>query len=227
MGNIHRDIKWPWAAVWGRGLAPVVLFALSIEITREVISGDGPAIALDQWVLSHVSWFHCAFLTAAMAFITNLGSRIVVWATTGILAIVLLFKKKYASAVFLMAVVTGAWFLEGFLKDAIQRQRPFILGVTAMGHARGWSYPSAHATLSVALYGAMAYLGAGFLASRAWKKALWGCALGLAVLIALSRVYLQVHHPSDVVAGLAIGLLWLMLCIAVAGHVAKRWSVKR
>jgi undecaprenyl-diphosphatase len=76
------------------------------------------------------------------------------------------------------------------------------------------SWPSGHASSSIAFYGALAAI-----ASRrapAWARAgIWLALGGLAALVGASRVYLGVHYPSDVVAGWVLGGLWLLAVLRV------------
>ena len=79
--------------------------------------------------------------------------------------------------------------------------------------AIGYSFPSGHAMGSIILYGFIVYLIMRSELPRAAKGGLSFLLILLASLIALSRVYLSAHYPSDVVAGQAGGLAWLMICI--------------
>jgi undecaprenyl-diphosphatase len=112
----------------------------------------------------------------------------------------------------------GGEILNQLLKLLIHRARPEMILI----HARGYSFPSGHAMLSVIAYGLFTYLLC--LQNRSWKKRVvlvCGCAI-LALLIGLSRIYLGVHYFSDVVAGFAAGGLWLSTCITAIELVRKK-----
>jgi undecaprenyl-diphosphatase len=101
-----------------------------------------------------------------------------------------------------MLALLGATALSHLVKLAVMRPRPDLLPVwTAM--PTDWSYPSAHAMQITALAVAVV-----FVAAR--RRALWVLPLGSAVLlVGLSRIYLQVHFPSDVLAGTLAAALWV------------------
>ena len=99
--------------------------------------------------------------------------------------------------------VAGASLLNQLLKTHFQRARP----ATALLPQLGLSFPSGHAMIGMALYGCLAWL-----LWRHGRHPAWAALLVLwAVLIGLTRIYLQVHYATDVLAGFAAGLLWLIL----------------
>ena len=116
------------------------------------------------------------------------------------------------TAMALVASVIGAVAISGLLKLVFARPRPTVFPPLTVEHT--YSFPSGHSIIAVALYG--------FLATLLWQKRRYGWALFSAImipLIAFSRVYLGVHYPSDVLAALMLGLLWLMLVMtALAWH---------
>ena len=122
----------------------------------------------------------------------------------------------------LLLVMAGAAVLEGATKLALHRARPDLFRLAA---ASGYSFPSGHALGATALYG--------WLALSLWSRVTsrWGRAglLALAILmplgIGLSRVYLGVHYPSDVLGGWTAGLLWLGAA-SLAVRAPKRSSSK-
>ena len=76
-------------------------------------------------------------------------------------------------------------------------------------HGSGWySYPSGHSTLAPIVFGLAAVLWSDPWKSRARRRALVVAASGLAVAIAVSRVYIGVHYPTDVAGGLLLGIAW-------------------
>lgn len=105
------------------------------------------------------------------------------------------------------------------IKDRFQRTRPphdsrFVTDV-------GWSFPSGHAISSAVFYGMLAYVLLCLLPPR-WHRVVIAAAVLLAGLIGISRILLQAHYFSDVVAGYACGLAWLMLCIGLAERLRRR-----
>lgn len=110
-------------------------------------------------------------------------------------------RKREALEVFL--AVAGAALFNQLLKTYYHRLRPS----SALLYQVGLSFPSGHAMIGMALYGCLAWL-----LWRHGRHPAWAVLLvAWAVLIGLTRVYLHVHYPTDVVAGFAAGLLWLIL----------------
>jgi membrane-associated phospholipid phosphatase len=108
-------------------------------------------------------------------------------------------------------------------KFALNRVRPeFLYDVTASSP----SFPSGHAANSLAVYGMIAYVIARDLGpTRALHIYYW--TLAAVLLIALSRVMLHVHYPSDVLAGLLVGTFWLLLAVVIAERHRSRSGANR
>lgn len=138
-------------------------------------------------------------LTKIMKFITALGNGGVIWI---VLAALLLCFKRYRKTGTAMAValLLGYLITNLILKNLVMRVRPYdaIAGLQSLvGIMRDSSFPSGHATSSFA---------AGFVALKGTPRYIGVTAFVLAVLIAISRLYVGVHYPTDVLAGVLIGL---------------------
>ena len=110
-----------------------------------------------------------------------------------------------------------------FLKDVFQRQRPLIPLLEPVG---GLSFPSGHALCSMTFFGLLIY----FVwrhAKIAWLKYTLTFILAVTIImIGLSRVYLRVHHASDVLAGFAFGLIWLVLSLKILKGIENKTKEK-
>lgn len=95
------------------------------------------------------------------------------------------------------------------MKLIFHRPRPALAG--RLGDAGWYSYPSGHATLAPVIWGIGLVLLAQLFESRAVKIALWTLSIAMPVAILASRLYLAVHYPTDVLAGLALGIGWVLL----------------
>ena len=108
--------------------------------------------------------------------------------------------------------VAGGGLVNLFLKDYFARERA---AVNVMVEVSGLSFPSGHSMGSMTYFGLLAY----FVVrskQRPLKKASWIAVFGLVILsIGLSRIYLGVHYPSDVLAGFLAGAVWLVLCMSL------------
>jgi undecaprenyl-diphosphatase len=152
--------------------------------------------------------------------VTALGSGTL----TGLFAFALLgylfLTGRPWAALFVGVAVLGSWGLNEGLKDWFARERPTI--VPHLMTATEPSFPSGHTMISATLYPTLAELFGRLLTRRRARVYLMGLAIGLAGLVGFTRVYLGVHYPTDVVAGLCLGLGWALLCGIVA-----RWLQKR
>ena len=140
--------------------------------------------------------------------VTHLGDGGVFWILLGI---ILLFSKKTrpAGVAALLALLVGALITNVCLKNFVARIRPYevVEGLRLMiERQRDYSFPSGHTAASFASVTAL-YL--------AGEKKMWKAALVIAVLIALSRLYLYVHYPTDVLGGALAG--------AISGYLGYRF----
>lgn len=171
----------------------------------------------DRRVYQTINGWQQDVVTCLMVVVTHMGSAPV---EIG-LALLMLYqtrkRQRYhkVDAVMLAICLSGAWMLNEVLKSVFQRTRPEWMHLVA---ASGYSFPSGHAMISVAFYGFLGYI--------LWQKRQGGpwvlAGLALATLIGISRVYLGVHYPTDVLAGFLIGGAWLISCIS-AGELARRF----
>jgi undecaprenyl-diphosphatase len=155
--------------------------------------------------------------------VTALGSYAFVIIVVLVTAGYLLLLRKHGLALLFVAAEAGGILISNLLKNGFDRPRPEIEHAARVFTA---SFPSGHATLS-----AVTFLTLGALLTRASpgrraKLYFMSVAVALTLLVGMSRVYLGVHYPSDVVAGWCIGSAWAALCWAVALWLQRRGSVE-
>jgi membrane-associated phospholipid phosphatase len=114
---------------------------------------------------------------------------------------------------FLLVVTIGDSIVTNAVKEVVARARPPIDPVAA---TLGPSFPSGHSSTAAAFFAALALLAGRRRSARA-RAALAGVAVGLAVAVACSRVMLDLHWTSDVIAGLALGWGWFAACAIAFG----------
>lgn len=142
--------------------------------------------------------------------VTFFGNTTTVIALAVVIALILVRRRAYWPQIIGLGVtLVGAAGTALVLKDVVVRARP---GAVFQAIAEtGYSFPSWHATGSVAFYGFVAYLLCR--TYPAYRNVTIAVAVIAALLIGFSRVYLGVHFPSDVIGGYAVGALWLLLGI--------------
>lgn len=143
---------------------------------------------------------HTPFLDKIMVFITRLGDVGIIWI---VLSIVLLLipKTRKSGAVMVAALVVDVLLCNIVLKNLVARTRPYDVNTGVhllVAKLHDYSFPSGHTAASFASVTAL-YL--------AGEKKLWKFALVLACLIAISRLYLYVHYPTDVLGGILFGVI--------------------
>lgn len=157
--------------------------------------------------------------------ITSLGGYALSILLVAIVAIFLTCDGKHGAARFLLAAVLGGWLLQKGLKALIGRPRPEV--VPRLMPVDSTSFPSGHSMMS-----AVIFLSLGVILSRLELKRphlrlyFMSVAFLLTGLVGLSRVYLGVHYPTDVLAGWTAGLVWAMLCSLVAQYLQRRGAVE-
>lgn len=141
---------------------------------------------------------------------TLLGEPVLLTVAAALLAWLLHRRGRSRLALYVIVGRLGAMVLSTGLKETVDRARPVFDEpiATALGH----SFPSGHALGSAAFYATCAVLLQPYTRR---DRLLLGAAVLLAALVSVSRVFLGVHYPSDVTAGLLIGLGWAALCTAV------------
>ena len=161
-----------------------------------------------------------AWLQEAARDVTSLGSIVVLVIVTLAVVSYLFLARERISAGLLLVAVFGGIALVDLLKALFARPRPDLVRHAARVFTA--SFPSGHASLS-----AIAYLTMGALLARAQSSTAIGryflaLAAVLTMLIGVTRVYLGVHYPTDVLAGWCIGLAWATACWVVAEWLESR-----
>lgn len=174
-------------------------------------------MSLDQLVLNFFVNSRVEWLSFIVLVITYCGSYIVVSGLTFLFAVSFYIHKHTARIFPLLVAVGGSTVTTYIIKHIFFRARPLA---EALYLESGSSFPSGHATVAMALYG--------FLLYTIWKydkhylkKPLIIFLLILIVLIGVSRLYLGVHYLSDVLAGYAVGLIWLFMSIKLHKYILR------
>ena len=188
-----------------------------VSLASHVESGKTQAFddAVIRWMGAH----HTGALDAIALEVTALGTGTVVMMIVAIAALFLALNSHKYSAMLLLASTGGGILLNGLLKIGFNRPRPQIFLPEV--HTVSSSFPSGHAMSAAIVYSTVAYLAAR-LHERRWARWLVMTAAFLVIAaICVSRLYLGVHYPSDVIAGLAIGLAWAGFCMATLEAIQK------
>jgi len=204
-----------------RLLASLVAVALAAyaAIAADVVEGgrlSSYGQGLSAWVAGRMptplEWLaRCLSWLGGWAGVAVLVALAVVWLAR---------RDRLALAVVLVAVALGGQALSSITKEGYDRPRPTAGSPIELPSST--SFPSGHALTGIAVFGLLGLLLACELASRRARIAAIAAGFGLGALIGASRVVLNVHFLTDVLAGAALGLAWLSLCLLVASVVASR-----
>lgn len=132
--------------------------------------------------------------------ITRLGDAGIIWIILTVLLLIIP-KTRKTGVIMMAALLVDVLLCNVFIKNLVARTRPFDVNTAVqllVAKPRDYSFPSGHTAASFASVTAL-YL--------AGEKKMWKAALVLAVLIALSRLYLYVHYPTDIIGGVVFGSL--------------------
>ena len=197
--------------------AALLLLSFAV-LAEEVVEGD--THGLDVWLMSLFTeagnpadrigpdWFE-----EIVRDVTALGSYPFIIITVVIVGGYLMLVRKADLAALMVGAIVGGMGISHLLKELFDRPRPDIDHAVRVFTT---SFPSGHATLSAVTFLTLAALLTRTRARRAVKIYFVAVAVVLTILTGLSRVYLGVHYPSDVLAGWCVGSAWAILCWAAA-----------
>ncbi len=179
-------------------LAPLVLFGLLAE---DVWQREG--IGWDERILLAVHARATPTFDAIMLLFTRIGAPLPMILLVAALLLLLLLRGRRADGLFLIGAVGGAATLNLLAKLLFQRARPALW--PALSPETDYGFPSGHAMGSVAVVAALTIL----LWPTRWRWATLALGALFVAAVGLSRVYLGVHYPSDVLAGWGASLAWV------------------
>ncbi len=156
--------------------------------------------------------------------ITALGSFSLLGLIVCVVCICLLLSRMRGAAILVLVSVISGTILSTVLKMGYNRPRPDL---TAMSTQFTASFPSGHAMLSAVTFMTLGAVLARLAPTRALQIFSIAAAIFLTVIVGVSRVYMGVHYPSDVLAGWSLGAAWALLCSSVALVLQRRGSVDR
>jgi undecaprenyl-diphosphatase len=207
----------------GRILVPILVLAAAlwsfVEVAEEVVEGDSHAVDSAILMLLRTPgapddplgppWFE-----ELVRDITALGSMAVLTLVVVVAVLFLVLADRARTALFVGFATASGTLVSTLLKEAFGRPRPDIVAHGANVYTA--SFPSGHSMLSAVVYLTLAALLARLMPTLRLKVYTLGVALVVVVLVGLSRIYLGVHWPSDVLAGWAAGAAWALICWFVA-----------
>ncbi|HUF11605.1 MAG TPA: phosphatase PAP2 family protein [Longimicrobiales bacterium] len=189
------------------GVAAVVVFA---QLADEVM--EGATQKIDEWGLRWINTHRSETLDAVMIEITSLGNFAVLLVLLLCVSAFLWLSNHKVSVVLLLLGIGGGYLANNVLKLAFDRDRPAVF--EHVTDVMSSSFPSGHAMVSTIAYASVAYLVGRLEPTPGMRRLTWLLAGVIIVLVAISRMYLGVHYPSDVIGGIIAGIAWLGFVVA-------------
>ena len=197
----------------------LVLAGLAL-VVRNTHGLAGIDTSVANWGDRHAT----AFSTDGLKLVTDFGET---WMAVIVGVVVMLVEAVTTRSrwvlPFLLAVIVGDKLLTEAIKQLVDRIRPHLNPIAA---TLGPSFPSGHASTAAALWAAVALVAARWRGRRAWPV-LVALAVSIAVAVAASRVLLDVHWLTDVIAGLALGWAWFAACTVAFAPRVLRFAAAR
>lgn len=159
-------------------------------------------------------------LTTAMRAVSFLGSTLFLTAATILVVVWFVLRKWGREAGLLATTMIGASFLNTTLKLAFRRPRP--IPFFDLTPPETYSFPSGHSLASCCFFAGLAAILSGRIKSRRTRVFIWIVGVVMFLLIGLSRIYLGVHYTTDVIAGFAAALVWILTVRFVELQLGRR-----
>jgi undecaprenyl-diphosphatase len=210
----RRELTWLFV-----GLGLCVLLLGFVSLAGEVTDGDTQAF--DTKILRALRDpvdpsrpIGPAWIEESLIDLTSIGGPTVLWLIVVAVAGFLVLQTRYRTAIVVVLTSTGGELLNLVMKHAFNRPRPSIVPHLRVVYTT--SFPSGHAMESAIVYLTLGAILMRASESRVTKTYILGLAVLLTVLVGVSRVYLGVHYPTDVIGGWIVGFLWASVCWLVA-----------
>lgn len=197
-----------------RRLLAAAMAGLLVLLLWQVLSG-GRLVALDEALNRALAPYRHGFVLTAFVWLTDLGTGRTGFAVSLVASVLLWSGGRTGLVLPLWVTFLGAEATTWAGKGLVGRVRPEFIEAAS---AASPSFPSAHATVSLAVYGFLAYAACRGLPGRRDRMLVRAGAAVLIALVCFSRVYLSLHYLGDVLAGALVAGLWLLLGIRLAGH---------
>ncbi len=195
------------------GFAALAVFTWFSAVLLRKLVGPSVTASFDAPIVQYAAARRVRYLTSIVTAITAVGSDLYLWIAVIIGGTILAWlTRSWRPPLVLALVMGGAVSLDHLIKFTVARMRPPLLFWAIPAH--DWSFPSGHATESTAVYLTLALMFANTQRRLGVKIVTYTIAIVAAFLIGVSRVYLGVHWPTDVIVGWALGVAWSAIVIA-------------
>lgn len=177
-----------------------------------MVKGSSEGILFDLTIMEYIHNSTNSLLLSIMNFISFIGSENFLIPITAMVIAYTLIKKNYYISKLLLISTLGSYSLNYILKQFFQRSRPFEYFLVNQG---GLSFPSGHSMVTMTLYSTIAFLLTRKLQNKGKKILIHIIASVMICLMGISRIYLGVHWPTDVIGGYLAGYIFYYLSVSL------------
>lgn len=200
-----------------------------IEIADQVRDGD--TLRFDDWALRALRRPENVSIPIGPDWLADVGRDLTALGGVTFLSLLTMsvvgffwLRKMYAAGTLVLAITISASLVNVALKDYYHRPRPEL--VPHLTGVYTSSFPSGHAMLSTVVFLTLGTLLGRYTAELRLRAYFLGIALTLCLLVGVSRVYMGVHYPTDVLAGWVAGLVWGLICWLVTKELQRRGIIE-
>jgi undecaprenyl-diphosphatase len=210
----HRPLRRALLATLLLALAGLVALRLAYE-HEPLQSVDGPVA---EWVAANMP----GWAETVGKGLSWIGAWTPITVLTAVVVVLLVRVRAWVDAAFVLMAVIGSQVIVTGLKAWIDRPRPDVGSAVPLPETA--AFPSGHATSGIAVFGAFAVVGSDHLPAGRARTLFWIAVVLVGLGTGLSRLVLNVHWVSDILAGWCLGLAWLAACLLVRDGLARRFD---
>lgn len=205
------------------GIIFSILFTVVFARLFDFVADHGKTVTpFDHSILYFMYHHRAHWLTQTAKVLARMGSPPVIAGVALVSAVVGISWRKVRGAAWTMPIaIIGAGIIIQAVKLFIKRPRPSFFA--PLLHESGFSFPSGHSLIAMVVYGLLGYFLMHLFRNVGVRLAVRALTVLVVVAIGVSRVYVGVHYPTDVLAGWIAGVPWLIACLALHEVLARRW----
>ena len=205
------------------GVILSITFTVVFARLFDFVQDHGKTITpFDRSILYFMYRHRAHGLTVAATILARMGSPPVIAGLALASAVLGIFWHKVRGAAWTLPIaVIGAGLIIQGVKLVIKRPRPSFFA--PLLHETGYSFPSGHSLIAMVVYGLLGYFALHLCKNAGARLAVRIVTVLLVFAIGVSRVYVGVHYPTDVLAGWIAGVPWLIACLGLHEVLARRW----
>ncbi|WP_017726064.1 phosphatase PAP2 family protein [Halalkalibacterium ligniniphilum] len=203
----------------------IMISSFFLFLIISILSMRNKLTLLDQSIISSLTDGTSTIVMTLMELVTKIGSGEMILIATLIISIFLMVKKMRKHVILLFLLTFGGIVLNFALKILFQRERPGEMSVIEVfGYSleiASYSFPSGHTMRSVLLFSFLIYMSYHFIKKPFARVAVIGLLSFMILLIALSRIIVGAHFPTDILAAVSISIAWFYSCLILLQYLLK------